>query len=90
MRFSFAPRWIDEELIVSADQGSFRLTMPMGTPSVDVPSESVWEELAPEWAKDLWPVFLAELREWSASVGVLLFIGETASIDGVRARKISW
>lgn len=36
----------------------------MGVLSAYLPTEEVWPQKAPAWAKDLWPVLKSELEAW--------------------------
>jgi hypothetical protein len=77
--FSFQPRW-KEELVVTGPGGSFILELPMGSLSAYLPTEQVWHDKAPSWARDLWPVLKAELEQWCRDNDAALRIDETATI----------
>lgn len=77
--FKFQPRW-KEELVVTGPGGSFVLELPMGGLTAYLPPQNVWREVAPEWAKDLWPVLKTELEEWCKKNKADFHIDETASV----------
>jgi hypothetical protein len=77
--FKFQPRW-KEELVVAAPKGKFVLEMPMGEYSAYLPPLHVWQDIGPEWARDLWPILHAELEAWCKTNGAELRIDETASV----------
>ena len=78
-RFEFHPRW-KEELLVTGDGGAFVLELAMGVPSVYLPTQTVWKDSGPEWARELWPELKAELDEWCKSNKIDLYIEESASV----------
>ena len=71
--FRFAPRW-KEELVVSADEGSFVLPYWMGTPTVELPSRDRWPEVAPDWTRGHWDTLHRALELWCRGNGVALEI----------------
>jgi len=77
--FKFQARW-KEELICSSSHGSFILEMPMGIVSVYLPTESVWERVAPEWAKTFWETIHKQLSEWCVKEKIPLYIDESANV----------
>jgi hypothetical protein len=77
--FQFRPRW-KEELVVTGPGGVFVLGLPMGVYSACLPTQEVWINTAPEWAKDLWPVLEAESAEWCKNNKAKLHIDETAFV----------
>lgn len=79
IKVSFQPRW-KEELVCSCEYGSFILDMPMGIVSVDFPTESVWLELAPSWAKPHWESIQRQLASWCESQKFPLYVGPTARV----------
>jgi hypothetical protein len=80
--FRFEPRW-KEELLCTATGGSFVLEFPMGSLSVYVPTEAVWKCDAPQWASDLWPALVADLRIWCVVNDAQLVIDDAAPVSGV-------
>jgi len=77
--FHFQPRW-KEELVVTADGGSFVLELPMGRLSAYLPTEAEWQRRAPGWAWSLWPNLKAELEGWCRENNAQLFIDPTADV----------
>lgn len=77
--FQFHGRW-KEELVVTAQGGSFVLDMPMGILSVYLPTRQAWEEVAPEWARQLWPDLKWELEEWCEAHDAQLYLDASAGI----------
>jgi hypothetical protein len=77
--FSFLPRW-KEELVVTGPGGSFILDLPMGILSAYLPSEAVWRDQAPAWARDLWPALRGELEAWCAFNNASLYVEDNASV----------
>ena len=61
--FGFQPQW-KELLICTGPGGRFVLDFPMGVPTVVLPAEARWQEVAPGWALPLWPALSAELHAW--------------------------
>ncbi|MGQ0660744.1 hypothetical protein [Sphingosinicella sp.] len=80
--FTFQPRW-KEELVVTGPNGSFLLELPMGILTVYLPTEEAWRRRAPAWARDLWPVLHAELREWCKEAHAQLKIKDDAWIEPI-------
>ena len=77
--FKFQPRW-KEELIVTGPGGSFILELPMGKLSAFLPTEVVWEEKAPLWAKSLYPELKQELEVWCKENNADFIIDVTAGV----------
>jgi len=77
--FTFQPRW-KEELVCSCTLGEFVLEMPMGVPSVYIPTESAWQNLAPTWARPYWNLVYVQLVAWCANHGFPLHVDSSASI----------
>ncbi|NJO15544.1 MAG: hypothetical protein HC877_07305 [Thioploca sp.] len=71
--FEFSPRWKDL-VTCRGPGGSFILD------SGSLPTEIVWKEKAPSWAKKLWPVLKEELEAWYKERGAQLIIDERASV----------
>lgn len=61
--FKLQPQW-KEMMIVTGPGGSFTLNFWMGIPTVDLPTEECWADVAPEWAWPYWHELKAELEEW--------------------------
>lgn len=64
--FRFEPRW-REELVCTSPEGHFILELSMGVLTAYLPTEEVWRQRGPTWARDLWPVLHRELLQWCAS-----------------------
>lgn len=77
--FKFQPRW-KEELVCTGPGGSFVLELPMGILSAYLPTEEVWRDKGPDWAKGLWPVLHDELLEWCRKNKVNFIVEATAGI----------
>ena len=77
--FRFAPRW-KEELVVTADQGSFVLPFWMGRPTVELPSEAHWPVVAPLWAADHWQPLHRALELWCQGNGAALEVSEKGMV----------
>ncbi len=77
--FRFQPRW-KEELVCTCRDRSFILELPMGILSVYLPTEEVWKEKCPAWARDLWPVLKVELEAWCEKNNARFFIDESAGV----------
>jgi hypothetical protein len=56
-------RW-KEELVVTGIGGTFVLELTMGVLSAHLPTESRWNEVATDWALNLWPTLKTELEDW--------------------------
>jgi len=52
----------------------------MGVLSAYLPPESAWQQKAPAWAHDLWPVLRSELEAWCKANGAKFVIDETAAV----------
>ena len=78
--FSFKPRW-KEELVVTGQAGAFVLELPMGHLSAYLPTEEVWQEKAPDWAKGLWAELRQQLELWCIENNARLVIDATANVD---------
>ena len=63
MTFQFSPRW-KEMMIVTGPGGHFTLDFWMGIPTISLPPEGRWREVAPSWAAELWLELKAELEDW--------------------------
>ena len=77
--FTFQPRW-KEELVCTGTGGSFVLELPMGVLSAYLPTEDVWKQKSPPWARDLWPILRTELEEWCTENKAQFFIDESAGV----------
>ncbi len=77
--FSFCPRW-KEELVVTGPGGSFILELPMGILSAYLPTEEVWKQKAPEWARNLWPILKTELEDWCKYNNAKFYIDASAAV----------
>ena len=77
--FTFQPRW-KEELVVAGAEGSFILELPMGVLSAYLPTENIWREKAPVWAKELWPVLKEELEVWCKENNAKFIVDKTAKV----------
>lgn len=78
--FTFQSRW-KEELVCTAPEGSFVLTLTMGVLTAHLPTEEAWADKAPEWAKGLWPDLREELSAWCRTAGADLLIDADAWVD---------
>jgi hypothetical protein len=78
-KFKFQPRW-KEELVVVGNGGSFVLELPMGILTAYLPTEEVWQESAPIWARALWPDLRAELEDWCKKNDAGFEIDRTATV----------
>ena len=74
--FQFQPKW-KEELVVIASDGSFILDLTMGVLHAYLPTEENWPNIAPSWAKDLYPVLKEELEAWCKANNAGFVIDET-------------
>jgi hypothetical protein len=83
MNFTFQPQW-KEELVCTCPLGQFILEMPMGIPSVYLPSESAWQDHAPDWAKPYWKVLREQLAAWCAKCDYPLYENHAAQVFVVR------
>lgn len=77
--FKFQARW-KEELVCTGPGGTFVLELPMGVLSAYLPTEDVWKQKAPDWAKNLWPTLRAELEQWCAANKAQFVIDPTAGV----------
>lgn len=77
--FRFQPRW-REELVCSCELGAVVIEMTMGGVKghVYLPSESIWQRQAPEWARPLWPELHAQLTAWCGSERMPLDVEDNA------------
>ena len=78
--FKFQARW-KEELVCTGPGGTFVLELPMGVLSAYLPTEDVWKQKAPQWAKELWPTLRTELEAWCSANKAQFVIDPTASIS---------
>jgi len=53
----------------------------MGVLHVYFPSESTWNQRAPDWAEGLWAQALTEAKKWAADAETLLTVNDTAWVD---------
>ncbi|QED29919.1 hypothetical protein FRD01_22315 [Microvenator marinus] len=79
MKFQFRPKW-KEELVVIAEEGSFKLDLAMGVLTAFLPTEDDWPDKAPAWARDLYPVLKEELEAWCAENKAKLVIDSTGVV----------
>ena len=77
--FEFHPRW-KEELVVTGSGGSFILELPMGILSAYLPTEEVWKQKSPLWARELYPTLKSELEEWCKENKANFIIDATAHV----------
>ena len=77
--FRLSPRW-KEMMVVSGPGGHFTLDFWMGIPTISLPPEHRWRDLAPPWAADLWPELKAELEDWCRDNNTKLEIDEKAGV----------
>lgn len=77
--FTFQARW-KEELLCTGPGGTFVLELPMGILSAYLPTEDVWKQNAPVWARDLWPTLRVELAEWCTANKAELVVDSTAGV----------
>ena len=79
MTFQFSPRW-KEMMIVTGPGGHFTLDFWMGIPTISLPPEGRWREVAPSWAAELWPELKAELEDWCRDNNTKLEIDPKAAV----------
>lgn len=77
--FQFQPRW-KEELLVTGPGGAFLLDFPMGVLAANLPSAAAWAEVAPDWARELWPALHEELTAWCLGHDVDLYVSHAATV----------
>lgn len=77
--FEFKPRW-KEELVCTGPGGTFVLELPMGVLSAYLPTEAVWREKAPVWARALWPALHDELAAWCEANDARFVVDPTAHV----------
>ena len=78
-RFQFSPRW-KEMMIVTGPGGHFTLDFWMGIPTISLPPEECWREVAPGWAADLWHELKTELEDWCRDNNTKLEIDPKAGV----------
>lgn len=78
--FHFEPRW-KEELVCRSALGEILAQMPMGVLTIYWPTESDWQEIAPEWALPHYEGILSQLRAWSESKGIPVRIEEKGVLE---------
>jgi hypothetical protein len=79
LTFQFSPRW-KEMMIVTGPGGHFTLDFWMGIPTISLPPEERWRDVAPSWAAELWPELKAELEDWCRNNNTKLEIDEKAGV----------
>lgn len=52
----------------------------MGILTAYLPTEEVWKQKGPEWARDLWPELKTELEEWCSANSAGFVVDETAFV----------
>ena len=77
--FVLEPKW-KEMMFVAGPGGSFTLDFWMGIPTVSLPSEKRWRDVAPDWAAGLWHELKAELEDWCANNGAALEVDAKAGV----------
>lgn len=77
--FGLLPRR-KEDLVVTGAEGAFILDMPMGVPTVYLPTEAAWRCKAPVWAHELWSVLRAELEDWCRASHMQLRVEDKAGV----------
>jgi hypothetical protein len=77
--FKFQPRW-KEELVVTGSGGSLILELPMGILSAYLPTEEIWSQKAPSWAKGLYHELKSELEAWCMENKAQLIVNTTAGV----------
>ncbi|CAG9237494.1 hypothetical protein BCAR13_810002 [Paraburkholderia caribensis] len=80
MDWTFRTRW-KEELVCSSSIGGLILEMPMGVPSIYLPTEAAWQASAPEWARPYWDSIHTQLKSWCALHSFPLVVDGTASVS---------
>ena len=78
-RFQFSPRW-KEMMVVTGPGGHFTLDFWMGIPTISLPPEERWREVAPSWAAELWPELKVELEDWCRDNNTKLEIDPKAAV----------
>ena len=78
-RFQLSPRW-KEMMIVTGPGGHFTLDYWMGIPTIALPPEQRWREVAPDWAAHLWPELKHELDDWCRDNKTKLEIDPKAAV----------
>ncbi len=78
--FKFQPRW-KELLVVNGFDGEFNLEYSMGIPTIYLPTEVVWLQNAPEWAKNYYTELKTELEIWCEQNDLPLVIEAKAWIE---------
>lgn len=78
-KFKFQPKW-KEELVISADEGSFKIDLAMGVLTAFLPTEEDWPEKAPDWARDMYAILKEELEVWCAENNAKLVIDDTGIV----------
>lgn len=59
----FTPRW-KEELVAESAEGTLVFELTMGEAQLCFPSESLWQQEVPEWARTKWETYLEQCRDW--------------------------
>ena len=78
-RFQFRPRW-KEELVVTANEGSFCFDLAMGMLIAFLPTEHDWPDKAPKWAHGLYPILREELGAWCGANNARLVIDHSGVV----------
>jgi hypothetical protein len=75
--YKFTPRW-KEELVCESASGQLVLEMIISKPTVYFPTDSRWNELAPDWAKERRSEILQALQQWSTSQDIQIVVDDKA------------
>ena len=77
--YQFKSKW-KEELICRCELGEICLEFVMGVPTVYLPTENQWKNLAPVWARKHWQRLHDQLQTWCQAGGFALVLDETATV----------
>ena len=78
--FKFNARW-KEELVVSCFGDEFILEYTMGVSTIFLPTRAVWQQSAPDWAKNHYTELKTELESWCKKNQIPLRVEARAWVD---------
>ncbi|MEJ7138602.1 hypothetical protein [Amphibiibacter pelophylacis] len=79
-KVQFQPKW-KEELVCTMDGMSFIIEQSTGVITVYFPTQTRWESLAPEWARQQWERVRADLSTWCQQQKIPFVIEDHARVS---------
>lgn len=79
LKIEFVPRW-REELVATCDEGVLIFELTMGKNHVYFPTESIWLNSVPHWAKNKWKIFFDACASWCSANNIPISMVDNALV----------